>query len=360
VTAGGSLTVSSVRPGELGPAELERWRRMQAGDPDLQSPFLSPEFAVSVARVRDDARVAVLQREGAVVGFLPYQVGRFGVGRPIGASLCDRQALVGAPGLRWEPRELLRGCGLAALELDHLVAAQIPFRAYHVTTEPTYLIDLGAGYQAYLDQRLRGSRKSLRLLFHKQRALESELGDVGFQLCSRDPEDLCLLMHWKSAQFRRTGWPDRFAETWVRRLVADLVLSDAPGCAGTLSVLRAGGRPVAYLCGLRSDTVLSLWFPAYDPALARYSPGLVLHLRVAEAAARLGVREIDMGRGREWYKDRLGNRELELAEAWVARPSVGAVLRRLERAPRRLVLRHRRLRAAGRTVRQVLARGRGR
>jgi CelD/BcsL family acetyltransferase involved in cellulose biosynthesis len=357
------VNVRVVRPLELRPAELERWREMQAADPDLQSPFLSPGFTFAVARVRDDARVAVLEEGGGVAGFLPYQVGRLGAGRPIGASVCDRQAVICAPGLRLDPGDLLRGCALSVLEFDHLVATQVALQAHHVARAPTYLMDLGGGYESYLDERLRSSRKSLKLLTQKQRALASEFGEIGFELSSRDPEDLSTLMRWKSTQFRRSGWPDRFAEAWVRRLVADLHGGEASDCAGTLSVLRAGGRPVACLYGLRSGRVLSLWFPAYDPDFARYSPGLILHLRVAGAAARLGVREIDLGKGWEWYKDKLGTREVQLAEVWMARPSAGAVLRRLERAPRRhlwaFVLRHRRLRTAARwTLRQTLWRSR--
>jgi CelD/BcsL family acetyltransferase involved in cellulose biosynthesis len=359
LTEGGPLKVSVVRPGELGPAELQRWRLMQVSDPHLQNPFLSPEFTLAVARVRDDARVAVLEREGSIVGFLPYQLGRFGAGRPIGASLCDCQALVCQPGLRWDPMNLLRGCGLSVLEFDHLVTAQVPFQPYHVATAQSYVMDLSAGYPAYLEERLRGSRKSLRLTFRKQQDLEAQVGEIAFEFHSCDPCDLRTLMAWKSAQFRRSGWPDRFAQPWVRRLISDLFESDSPGCAGTLSVLRAGGRPVALLYGLRSPTVLALWFPTYNPDFARYSPGLILHLQVAEAAARLGVREIDLGKGQEWYKDKLKSRDVDLAEAWVALPTAGALLRRLERAPRRhlwgFVLRHQRLRRAARwTLRQVM------
>ena len=39
----------------------------------MRSPFLAPEFALAVDRVRRDARVAVLEDSGRVVGFLAYQ-----------------------------------------------------------------------------------------------------------------------------------------------------------------------------------------------------------------------------------------------------------------------------------------------
>jgi CelD/BcsL family acetyltransferase involved in cellulose biosynthesis len=65
-----------------------------------------------------------------------------------------------------------------------------------------------------------------------------------------------------------------------------------------LSVLRADGRPVAAHFGLRTERVPACWFPAYDPAFAKYSPGLILHLRMAEAAAADGTAYPDPGRGR--------------------------------------------------------------
>src|SRR5215203_5456887 len=37
-----------VRPRELGDAETERWRALQATDRELQNPFLSPAFARAV------------------------------------------------------------------------------------------------------------------------------------------------------------------------------------------------------------------------------------------------------------------------------------------------------------------------
>jgi hypothetical protein len=92
---------------------------------------------------------------------------------------------------------------------------------------------------------------------------------------------------------------------------------------------------------------------------------MILHLMVAEAAAAAGIRKMDLGKGQEWYKDKLKTCDVDLAEAWIARPTAGAVLRRLERAPRRhlwgLVLRNPHLHRAARwTLRQAMSRRQGR
>lgn len=79
--------------------------------------------------------------------------------------------------------------------------------------------------------------------------------------------------------------------------------------------------------------MLACWFPAYDPAYAKYSPGLVLHLAMARGAAEDGMTLLDLGRGRKEYKDSLKTRELTVAEGWVTRRHPVAFGHRMRRAP---------------------------
>ena len=55
--------------------------------------------------------------------------------------------------------------------------------------------------------------------------------------------------------------------------------------------------------GLRTATTLVGWFPAYDTEFARYSPGIVHHLHMAEHAAASGLLMVDMGKGGREYKE---------------------------------------------------------
>jgi CelD/BcsL family acetyltransferase involved in cellulose biosynthesis len=93
------------------------------------------------------------------------------------------------------------------------------------------------------------------------------------------------------------------------------------------------------------------------PGLARYSPGLVLHLRMAEAAASAGLHHLELGRGDEPYKQSLKTGDLTVGEGALYRPSVAAVVHGVRRMPVRsasnFVLSHRRLR---RIARSALAR----
>jgi CelD/BcsL family acetyltransferase involved in cellulose biosynthesis len=330
------MKVSVVLPHELGASELSAWRAMQRSTPGLAGAFLSPGFALAAGRVRRRARVAVLEEGQEVMGFFPFEQGPFRVGRPIAAGACDAQGVIHAPGLEWDAGELLRGCGLDVWEFDHLVADQLASAGRNVVRRSSPIIDLSRGYEAYVEERRRSSKKTFKSTLYKQRKLERDLGGSRFELEVRDPEALTVLMRWKSGQYRRTGRRDRFAIDWIERLVRDLFETRSDGCVGTLSVLYAAERPVAAHFGLRSDSSLSCWFPAYDPALARYSPGLSLHLRMAEAAAAAGVRCLDLGKGDEDYKQSLKTGELSVGEGWIDRPSAVAMVRRVQRTPRRL------------------------
>jgi CelD/BcsL family acetyltransferase involved in cellulose biosynthesis len=84
-----------------------------------------------------------------------------------------------------------------------------------------------------------------------------------------------------------------------------------------LSALYFGEQLGALHLGLRSQGVLHYWLPAYDPLLARYSPGTILLLALARNAPALGLHTIDLGKGDEPYKARLMSGSTPLAEGFV-------------------------------------------
>jgi CelD/BcsL family acetyltransferase involved in cellulose biosynthesis len=321
------------RPGELTPELRAAWHRAMDASPEYSNPFLAPEFAAGVGRYRRGARVAVLREDAEPAGFLPYERGPFGTARAIGLGLSDCQALVHRPGFTWDAGELLRACGLSIFEFDHLVQEQRPFAPHVTGTFASPVIDVKPGDGGYPEW-LRGTYPGLaKTTLKKERRLGRDVGEVRFEFDERDPEMLRTLMRWKSAQYRRTGRMDRFSRPWIVGLVDHLFRVREEHFTGVLSVLYAGDRPVAAHFGPRSSTVLAAWFTAYDPELHYYSPGLMMHLRTAEAAARHGVTLVDLGRGDKEYKDWLKTRELRVAEGFAARPHPVALAHRLWRRP---------------------------
>lgn len=327
------MQISVIHPSELGATEIDAWNSFQDKTEALANPFLSPDFTIAVGRLRPGARVAVLSEGPELVGFFPFERRPLGVGTPIAAGLTDCQGLVHAPGADWDPRMLLRACGVSVWRFDHLVAGQQPFERYQTALATSPIINLAAGYEAYYAALKNSSPKFCSGLLRKTRKLQRDAGEIRFDVSSTDVGDLRALMRWKSDQYRRTGRLDRFSHPWIVELVETLLTTRSEKFSGLLSVVRAGDLPVAAHFGLRYGPVLSDWFPAYDTQFRRYSPGLILHLRMAEALAADGLERIDLGRGVKAYKESLKSYDNFVGEGIVSRRSPLAALNYVRSAP---------------------------
>jgi CelD/BcsL family acetyltransferase involved in cellulose biosynthesis len=274
----------------------------------------------------------VLQDGADVVGFFPFERRGLGYGVPIGAGYSDCQGMVHSPDLELDPRELLRACGLAVWEFNHLVEGQTHFESYTTTSAPSPIMDLSGGFQPLLEALRKNSNAKVRDIYRLQRKLEREVGTVRFVYDSHDHAALRTLMDWKSTQYLRTGKADRFAQPWFVELVDRLFATTSETFSGVLSMLYAGDIPVAGHFGLSSERVMAYWFPAFDRQYSAYSPGLILNLLVAEAAADRGIQHLDLGTGAEDYKRWFQTGALTVSQGWVARRSPSAALYLIRRA----------------------------
>ena len=263
---------------------------------------MEPEFTRAVGRVRPGAGSPCV-RGWRAVRLLPLRKGPLGQGRAIGLGVSDCQGRAG-PDCGWRRAELLRACALSSWEFDNLEAGQSLFVPDAAEEFASPVIDVGDGYEAYETILRARSPKFFRTTTPRnagsagRRARSGSSSTSGIRRrCARS---------WSGSP-RSTAGPA--AATGSRRTGSAHWYSSSPhpragllGCA--LRAVR-GDRPVAAHFGLRSRTVLSCWFPAYDPEFAKYSPGLILHLRMAEAAAAEGIGMLDLGRGAAEYKDAL-------------------------------------------------------
>lgn len=314
------MRVTVCRPGELGPAEVDRWHRFQEAEPAFANPFLSPAFAQAAGEARPDSRVAVAHDGGDVVGFLPFTAGRAGLARPIAPGFNDRQAFVHTAGLEWTWPELLRGAALRALSFDHLHPSQIPSAVQagaRTITDDSFVIDLSGGWEHYRGWAKEHRGRYLNWLERKQRRLVGDLPDVSFAFDDGDGA-LSQLMALKSAQCLRLGWHDGFSGGWSRQLVDRLAQSRDPRCAGTMSVLRSAGRVIAADFSLRHGSVYVGWHIAYDDEMRQRSPGAVRWWYLLRAAAEEGITVVDLGRGGDDFKRRFSTGEEEVGVGWLA------------------------------------------
>ena len=102
------MRVTVVRPGDLGPSEASLWARFQKSFPELQNPFFSLTFAQVVGRHRPNSRVAVVEDDGAVQAFLPFDLGPQRIGVPIGDPMNNLQGFISEGGATIDARRVIR------------------------------------------------------------------------------------------------------------------------------------------------------------------------------------------------------------------------------------------------------------
>ncbi len=322
------MKITRIHAAELDAPLCRRWRALQAANPALVNPYFSVEYTQSVAAVRDDVFVGVIEADGEVQGFFPHQRKSAQVAGPVGGRLSDYQGVIAADGFQFDAEALVRACGLKIWDFDHLVAAQSSFEPYASVRDESPIMAIGDGFQRYLEQRKAAGSQRLTQLQRKGRKFERELGALRFEVHSHDPKAFAQVLQWKSEQCRRTGVPDFMTWGWTTAMLEQIWARDSAAFAGMLSVLWHEDDVVAAHFGMRSETVCHWWFPTYNDAYAKHSPGGILLLRLAEAMAAAGLRHIDLGKGEDAYKPAFATDAIPLLEGSVMLPSWATTLRR--------------------------------
>jgi len=297
------MRVSVVRPGDLGPIEASLWARFQKSSPELQNPFFSLTFAQVVDRHRPNARVAVVEDNGDIQAFLPFDLGPQRIGRPIGDPMNNLQGFV-SEDATINAKRVIREAGLRGWRYTAAPAEQRALAAHHYdgTLAEAPLIDLSDGYESYFASR----SKNFTDDFGKQwRSLERRVGPASLEWGSTAPELIRQLIDWKSARYG--GTRELFAEPAARGIMEELSVSSSEECGGVVTVLRAGDQVLAVRSSLTSPGVISGWFTGHDPEMKKFSPGKLILLATAEEAARRDITRFELGAGQDAYKSRLSN-----------------------------------------------------
>jgi CelD/BcsL family acetyltransferase involved in cellulose biosynthesis len=241
--------------------------------------------------------VAVIHRGGRIAGFLPFQ--RRGAGiQPIAAPLTDYHGLITAPGAGLDLRRVLQALRTPAYRFSGLVGeggdAAEPRR--------TMRADLSRGFDAYYAARRAAFGKYHRDKERSARSMERDHGAPVYTVDDREPGLLDWLLTRKRAQYEATGQHDVFACGWTEALLRRLLAETGGDFGGRIATLRLKGEVVAAEYSLRSGSAYHFWFPAYDTAFARCSPGALLTLETMRRVAGEGVASADFGLDAEGYK----------------------------------------------------------
>ena len=292
------MRVAVVRPDELGPSEAGLWAKFQQTSPVMLNPFLSLTFAQTVGRIRSTARVAVVEEDGHIEAFLPFEWSSNRIALPIGSPMNDLHGFVSS-GAPIHAREVVKAAGLRGWRFAHAPAEQVALAPYHYrgTIIQCCEMDLTDGYHAYLTHRGKSLTKRSA---EQRRSIERHLGPVSLEWNSSRPEHLRQLIDWKADKYG--GARQLFSDPTAVRIIEELSTANSEDCRGLVNVLFAGERAVAIHMGMMGPRGLCAWFPAYDRDLSRFSPGTMMWFAVAEEASSRGVTRIDFGYGGDSYK----------------------------------------------------------
>lgn len=320
-------SIRIIRACELTPEQTLQWQEIAAAKRYLQSPFLQPAFTQAVAGVRDDVQIALMESNGQLQGVFPFQNGPRGLLRNVCGRLSEFHTPVIRPGFTPDMPELLRACGRSWWQFDHLPASESALAEHFWGTTNSPFIDLSNGFDSYVQER-KSAGSSMTNALRKKRKLEREVGPLRFEYHTTSDAAFQQLVAWKDDQQRRTGRLRVFQYDWLLQLLRNLKGDHAANDVGIFSTLYAGDKLAAVHLGLRNESVIHLWFPAYAPELEDYSPGLILLLQLAQEAAARGVVRLDLGRGTERYKTNFKSGDLVIAEGAIDLRPVASRLRK--------------------------------
>ena len=285
------------------------------------SPFLLHAWLEAWVRHYCDGAeltVHVARREGRLVGALPLQVRRH-LGLRTARFLGGRQSTLGdlllAPG-----ENGATGAALAArirTSADLLDVYGLPTRSRLAATLSTSLdviqrveapvLDLGPGWDAVYRAKTSSKKRNL----HRRR--RRQLGELGRLelVVARNLEELrpALEEAFRLHDLRWEGRPDGsgfaspLGRPFQREAIAALAELDVP----RIVLLKLGGRAVAFHYYLAFEGSMYVHRLAFDPALARFSPGLVNTLDTIEAASEEGLTRVEFLGGAERYKTELAD-----------------------------------------------------
>lgn len=291
------VSVEAVKVSELSALERARWNALRLANPLLGSPYFDLRYLDVAGQIAPGAAIAVIRRGDQIEGFLPFQRRGLLI-QPLAAPMSDSHGLVASADTSLDLADILRKLGADRARFGGLIGPGTN-EGRGLSVRHAMAADLSDGFAAYEAGRSAGFLKDKR---RRLRALERDHGAVSFSFSAPTAAMLDRIIAGKRQQFRRTHQYDIFACGWTGTLLHRLAGAGEADFGLKLAVLRAGDAIVAAELGLTSGDRHHLWFPIYDTAYARYSPGSLMTLETLRVAAEQGIARVDFGPGGEAYK----------------------------------------------------------
>lgn len=316
-------TVERIPAAALEPEHVQAWEGMLETAPLYRSPFLAPGWTQLVGRCRDDVYIGVLRRDGRIAAILPYESEEPGVARPVGSVFNDVQAVIAGPDTPWNVADWMDGLDLKEWRFEAHMARQRQLHPHEAAAKRSFAVDLSRPFAEYRAWLTDWHPSLLPELDRKFSRIERDVGPISFQARVKNHQLLDHALTIKAKQWADSGWPGRFFTPWEYKMMHDLLEWESASFSGIFSVLWAGDQPVAFHFGMCGRKVWHGWTIVHDPAFKRYSPGMLIHLRMFEAGNDLGFDEFDLGVGEYPHKVRMHTHQMQLVAGIVRRENVG-------------------------------------
>jgi CelD/BcsL family acetyltransferase involved in cellulose biosynthesis len=326
------LLISRKRFDKLEARELNAWTNLLGAETLSAGLFMHPEFCAAAHEILGPVDVVVIEDQGRVVGLLPLNRahGMHGLMRgytQVAQDISDGFSFLVEDGYLDMVGAALAKAGVWSGFYTHFATGRrIPDVKIGPTTK-TYILRRQNDDRDMWVQLKDRSQRFWSDTERCARRLNDLPGGYKFHWQSPSPErDLNILINLKLDQYTRTGMSGSalFRDS-TQKFLKTLALKNMYGYSAPLSVLYCGDKLVAAHLGLLGGERLHYWFPAYEPAYAKYSPGKVLLSKVMKHCGALGVEVIDFGEGHADYKEAAATETYELAKVVVA-PGVRGAL----------------------------------
>lgn len=332
-----TMQVTLIRPSELGRSEAEQWRAFQGSSQLMSHPFLSLSYARTWETATPSARVAVVEDNGQIQAFIPFELGAGKIAGPLGGAHTALDGMV-TSGVPLNMPAVVRKAGLRGWRFEH-VPVDLKALDPHRYSGPNHCrtvsyVDLSGGYDKYLSDLSDGTRKRIARTEAYRRALHRKVGSVSFEWRVPKPEYFDQLMEWKSAQYRNAREMSEHQE--VMSVLRELSLMDTDDCRGLIGVLFAGEQTAAVTLCLEAPGIITLYTLAYNPEFARFSAGTMQLLDLIRDSAARDITMVDFGADHtvqeHTYKDRFRNATYELSGGAVWASKIEAKARSIYRS----------------------------
>jgi CelD/BcsL family acetyltransferase involved in cellulose biosynthesis len=274
--------------------------------------------------------IEIIRDQGRLAGALPLAVRRRG-GLRIASFMGDAQTvlcdLLLSPEATPDVTDSLTGAlyggdydvaDLHGLPADSHVARALGTRLETIQRIEAPVVDLNGGWDAVYRAKTNAKKRNL----HKRRRRQlSELGELTVTV-AREPDELAPALE-EAFQLHALRWEGRpdgsgFTSEAGRRFHRAALQRLATQGIPRIVTLRLDGRAIAFHYWFALAGRMYVHRLAFDPALARWSPGLVNTLDALEAAAAEGMTRVEFLGGGERYKTELADGFAPLYQGYAA------------------------------------------